>query len=533
MFTRTTRYWSIVLLVVFDAFFVTLQGCPPGTTQDGPIAAFVGIPRSGVAPLEVNFADFSAAGSSEITQWHWNFGDGTEQVGAAQVLHVYDSPGLYTVTLRVVSSVGMDEAAKQDYVEVFAPQVVLFEDSDVELEVRLASGVLSGPLYESNLASVEVLILPEEDVSSLSGLQACRNLRSLTCRNCPAIPQPLDLSPLAPLTHLEILDFQGTKLESSLEGLEGKNTLRELNLLNSGIDLSVAAATLATLTGLRDLNLRSSTNGKAIPFVVGMTALTNLNLENAEVSRLNALAPLKTLRALVLGLNPMIDDLSPLAALNQLESLSAYGCNITNLAPISGMQALQTLTIGSNAISDITPLTNLDGLKTLIIADNSIEDISALSSLDALETLIASENDIEDISPLTNAEALVALVLNKNIISEISALAGLSNLSELSLDDNAIIDISPLAGLTNLTRLSLTENLISDVSPLENLPNLYQLGLCGNSIVDYGPLLRNQGLGEGDHICIYYDGVETDYFCSVYFAFRERGVDIGDAGLCD
>lgn len=81
-----------------------------------PVAAFKGTPVSGDVPLTVQFADASKPGSSPITQWIWDFGDGatTEEQNPE---HIYTIPGTYTVTLKVVTKHGTDEEEKEDYVK--------------------------------------------------------------------------------------------------------------------------------------------------------------------------------------------------------------------------------------------------------------------------------------------------------------------------------------------------------------------------------------------------------------------------------
>lgn len=61
---------------------------------------FSGTPTSGPAPLEVQF---SANAGPEIATWSWDFGDGSFGSGMNPV-HVYTTPGIYTVKLTVRKS---------------------------------------------------------------------------------------------------------------------------------------------------------------------------------------------------------------------------------------------------------------------------------------------------------------------------------------------------------------------------------------------------------------------------------------------
>ena len=69
-----------------------------------PVAEFSASPTSGQAPLTVTFTDQSTGGP---TSWSWTFGDGGTS-GASNPVHVYTTPGLYTVTLVASNSARSD-----------------------------------------------------------------------------------------------------------------------------------------------------------------------------------------------------------------------------------------------------------------------------------------------------------------------------------------------------------------------------------------------------------------------------------------
>src|SRR6185503_12952129 len=85
-----------------------------------PVAEFSGTPVSGDAPLTVNFTDLSTPGTSPITSWAWNFGDGGTST-AQSPSHTFTAPGSYTVALTVASLAGGDTEAKGFYVQVDVP----------------------------------------------------------------------------------------------------------------------------------------------------------------------------------------------------------------------------------------------------------------------------------------------------------------------------------------------------------------------------------------------------------------------------
>lgn len=127
------------LQIVFLLPAVTLlAGCPvlnPFLTP--PESAFEGAPVQGEAPLTVLFSDLSEAGTTNITEWQWDFGDGTTST-LRNPSHIYAQPGSYTVSLTVTTSVGTDTSVRRDYVQAVASPVADFTAVPVEGGTPLA-----------------------------------------------------------------------------------------------------------------------------------------------------------------------------------------------------------------------------------------------------------------------------------------------------------------------------------------------------------------------------------------------------------
>jgi PKD repeat protein len=70
--------------------------------QGPPKAAFTAVPKSGPAPLAVQFTD---ASTGWITGWSWTFGDGGAS-SEPNPSHTYPSPGKYKATLTVTGPGG-------------------------------------------------------------------------------------------------------------------------------------------------------------------------------------------------------------------------------------------------------------------------------------------------------------------------------------------------------------------------------------------------------------------------------------------
>ena len=79
-----------------------------------PVAAFAASPRLGKATLAVRFDD---ASKGDITERTWRFGDGGTS-SERDPVHVYQAPGVYTVTLSVAGAKGQHQKTGRDFVTV-------------------------------------------------------------------------------------------------------------------------------------------------------------------------------------------------------------------------------------------------------------------------------------------------------------------------------------------------------------------------------------------------------------------------------
>lgn len=89
-----------------------------GLSQTPPTAQFTASPLIVCLEESIHFTSQSTAGSSPITSYQWDFGDGNAST-QQNPNHVYSAPGTYTVTLTVQASNGQaDFELKSAYVKV-------------------------------------------------------------------------------------------------------------------------------------------------------------------------------------------------------------------------------------------------------------------------------------------------------------------------------------------------------------------------------------------------------------------------------
>ena len=83
-----------------------------------PTPAFTGEPRSHAGgPHAVQFEDQTDSGSLKINGWDWNFGDGGHSA-AQNPSHTFAKPGLYAVSLTVLTDIGNSITTREGYVSI-------------------------------------------------------------------------------------------------------------------------------------------------------------------------------------------------------------------------------------------------------------------------------------------------------------------------------------------------------------------------------------------------------------------------------
>ncbi len=84
---------------------------------DCPDANFEADLTTGIETLEVQFTDLSEEGINPITEWYWEFGDGTTSTDQNPI-HTYNQPGSYTVYMTASDGSIYDFDLKTNYIEV-------------------------------------------------------------------------------------------------------------------------------------------------------------------------------------------------------------------------------------------------------------------------------------------------------------------------------------------------------------------------------------------------------------------------------
>ena len=173
-------------------------------------------------------------------------------------------------------------------------------------------------------------------------------------------------------------------------------------------------------------------------------------------------------KALTSLTGPFFGPISDLTGLERFENLTSLNISYTgarstytDLSPLANLTKLTSLTLTNASVSDLSPLANLTSLRTLTITDQKVSDLSTLPSLPSLTTLNLSTNQITDVTPLAtkgfDPTVLTTLNLSANRIADAAPLAPLgagtnrlgnqtSNTLGLQLAANRIADFSAFSG---------------------------------------------------------------------------------------
>ena len=368
-----------------------------------------------------------------------------------------------------------------------------FTDADVETLKQL------GSLKRIYLDGVTI------ETEDLSWVADFPKLTEFSCEGY--LMDELDLTPFAGLTELTRLGFyqNGNSVGmavSDLSPLAGLTQMKRLDL-SVGFEVTDLDA-LAGMTQLESLRLWGNSNNSNasgimdIGGLAGMTKLTSLNVNVGDVKDFSPLAGLTSLIDLNMYGEYVLEDLSFLRNLTQLQNLHMSGNYsegapvIKDLSDLSGLTKLTNLQLG-------VPVASLDGLEGLIKlrelrmygSGSTYTDVDALANLTELVTLDLPyrrydyENPIPpvDISGLKNLTKLQELrVYHPASLEPLRGLTELRSLNLQSDSDTASLSLEPLSGLTKLTELQFSGRVQNgDLSGLSGLTELRALQIYHQS----------------------------------------------------
>jgi len=250
-----------------------------------------------------------------------------------------------------------------------------FEDPNLEAAIRAKLNKKVEELDDNTLANLDSLsvaeILPQDPISSLRGIENCKNLIYLLMSS----QDISDISSLASLTKLKVLWLDQNRKIIDVTSLAELYDLEELNLDNN------------LLTDISSLKY--------------LVKLKYLNLQINPIENIEAVKNMKNLERLEFFL-ASLSDISPIANLNNLKQLWIVNSKIDSISELSSLNNIINLHLAWNQIGDITPLENMVKLEWVALEKNNISDLSALQNLPNLNYVRLWDNQITDIKPLVD-----------------------------------------------------------------------------------------------------------------------------------
>lgn len=99
------------------------------TINPNPVIAFATPNPKACPPHCIDFNDSTTAGSTVITKWEWDFGNGTKGTEKTPKKICYEKPGLYTVTLKATSDKNCSSTlVKEKMIETYKKPVAQFTE---------------------------------------------------------------------------------------------------------------------------------------------------------------------------------------------------------------------------------------------------------------------------------------------------------------------------------------------------------------------------------------------------------------------
>jgi len=136
------------------------------------------------------FTDLSATFADFITNWSWNFGDGSAPVAVQNPQHTFTATGTFTVTLTVTTGLGCSDSLPNEIVMqpppefdlIFTGDTAAFYNDTLLVEV---TGAFDSVVWNGTITSDYFMITQAGDYEVSVYLDGCFASQAFTIRNHP------------------------------------------------------------------------------------------------------------------------------------------------------------------------------------------------------------------------------------------------------------------------------------------------------------------------------------------------------------
>ncbi|MBP1546085.1 MAG: hypothetical protein J6A37_05755 [Oscillospiraceae bacterium] len=324
-----------------------------------------------------------------------------------------------------------------------------------------------------NFPRLEELVVSHMSLKDISDLAKCPKIKSLTFRFVNTVEDYSVLGQLSELESFTAFPDDGEAVLTNIESLADCKKLKKLYLQNYDIG--------------------------SIEFISGMSELKELRLWSSDhtIDDISPLATLENLERLEIE-QYYSDDVEPYLALKNLKSLEIEQTDFSEESADRLKRAFPdgVVQIHSNIAIDNNGVQAESSDETVVIAGKSYSkseeelflwgvpltdsDINKLSEFDNLRNLsvdlIAEGCEITNLNALSQLDSLEVLAIG-GTYSDLSFLGDMKNLKELSFRHCCCDTFENVPSNTNISVLRLDECDIADTSSLSNFGNLTELEL--------------------------------------------------------
>ena len=348
----------------------------------------------------------------------------------------------------------------------------------------------------------------------LEQLAKLTQLETLILHRCAANYVSLDWVKQFPkLQHLSIesLDLQ------DISALGGMPNLRSLELLDEGEDEVLTREQLQTLIDLGIKKIKVAGNQLSVAnelalrldrkklspaeLVQDMYPNERLDLDLDDWQDVQPLSGEERRRCLrdigwladenflllqELSLPAEVQDFSPIKGLDQLIELRVEGLAFDDLSLLAKMSQLESLSIERTGVTDLKklPLPIVGQLRVIDLSKTKVTSVAAMKSAQMMEWCIFDDTAVKEI-PIFESDSLRCFDANKTLLTDLSPLT--NSLVELIRVNHSPVNVLP-ENLSELDKLEASYTKISDLRAVKTYPKLEELKLNGSLVTDAGQL---------------------------------------------
>ena len=183
---------------------------------------------------------------------------------------------------------------------------------------------------------------------------------------------------------------------------------------------SYSPTNLSALASLKNLEILdfSSTRISNLSGLSNLSKLKYLDVSYTQVSDITPIAQLKELEILDVSCTE-ITELTPISSLTNLKELSFHQTQVCDLLPLTKLPYLRRLEFFMTKVLDINHLSELTDLEFINIWSTKITDLSPIAKLHKLQYLQATRTQVKDLSPLTGLRKLIFVEVSGTLVSDI------------------------------------------------------------------------------------------------------------------